>query len=191
MEDRVKLWNEKYLEEELLQLSPRIRKDIENISFPKISKVESSYLWGKVGSGKTIQAVFMLLSELRNEFVERRTRKAMFTSIPELLFEFKKSYSTQINKEDKETEEDIVNKYSTVHLLVLDDFGVERITDWSFQLLYIIINYRYENMKKTIFTSNFSLLELAERLGDDRIPSRIQQMCKVVEFTGHDYRMRK
>ena len=80
-----------------------------------------------------------------------------------------------------------MDKYGDYHLLVLDDFGVEKISDWSYQLLYMLINRRYNNLKTTIFTSNFSLEQIAQQLGDDRLTSRIQHMCDVQKFEG-DYR---
>lgn len=183
-------WNETQQEIELekFNLPSRILKDIKQIPFPEIDIVKSSYLFGKVGTGKTVQAIFLALADLRNGFVKEEqegSHSALFISVPELLFEFKNTYS---NPESETTENDLIKKYSTVDLLILDDFGVEKTTDWSFQLLYIIINRRYENMKKTIFTSNFSLTQLAEKLGDDRLPSRIQQMCETVLFRGKNYR---
>ena len=184
-------WNENNLKQELAKLPPRIRRDIEHIPFPEIDVVKGSYLCGKVGSGKTIHAVFLMLTDLRNGYVRGRnvgSYEAIFISVPELLFEFKRMYSNHNETEDGLTEDDLVKKYSGVGLLVLDDFGVEKTTDWSFQLLYLIINRRYENMKKTIFTSNFTLEQLAEKLGDDRLPSRIQQMCEIVFFNNQDYR---
>lgn len=187
-ETRLKQWDEMYLEEEINKLPPRIQKDIKSITFPNINQIESSYLWGTIGSGKTIKAVFMMLSYLRDEYVIRHKKEALFIPVPELLLEFKSSYSH--NREDIPDETELIKKYSEIDLLVLDDFGVEKITDWSFQLLYIVINRRYENLKKTIFTSNFNLEQLAEKLGDDRIPSRIQQMCEIIQFNGKDYRVR-
>lgn len=187
-EIRLKQWNEIYFKEEINKLPPRIQKDIKIISFPDINQIESSYLWGTIGSGKTIKAVFMMLSYLRDEYVIRHKKEALFIPVPELLLEFKSSYSH--NREDAPDEMELIKKYSEIDLLVLDDFGVEKITDWSFQLLYIVINRRYENLKKTIFTSNFNLEQLAEKLGDDRIPSRIQQMCEIIQFNGKDYRVR-
>jgi DNA replication protein DnaC len=171
-----------------LDLPPRILKDIDVLPFPVIDAVRSSYLCGKVGSGKTMRAVFLMLADLRNGFIRGYTvgaRQALFISVPELLLKFKSTYS---NPQSDITEEQLIKKYSDVSLLVLDDFGAERTTDWSFQMLYIIINRRYENLKKTIFTSNFTLDQLADKLGDDRLPSRIQQMCEIVLFTGQDYR---
>jgi DNA replication protein DnaC len=189
-EAREQRWKEFHLEKELQKLSPRICKVVKTLPWEEIKDVESTYLWGTIGSGKTIQVTCMMLAELKNTFMERKDTKAEFISIPELLLKFKNSYSNQKEEDVKITENDLIEKYSEIPFLVLDDFGVEKITDWSFQLLYIIINRRYENEKKTIFTSNFSLQELAERLGDDRIPSRIQQMCKVVKAKDVNYRVR-
>ena len=173
---------------EKLNLPVRIKNDLKNIPFPEIDSVKSSYLYGKAGSGKTIRAVFLTLADLKNGYIKEeypRTQKAMFVSVPDLILKFKSLYS---NKNNDVSEEDLVDLYSKVDLLVMDDFGVEKTTDWSFQLLYIIINRRYENMKKTIFTSNLSLKQIAEKLGDDRLPSRIQQMCEIVFFKGKNYR---
>jgi len=191
MTDRLKIWQDKYLPKILDKLSPRIQRDMKELPFPKqIDKVESTFIHGRIGSGKTIQAVFMMLSESKIQFINRQPHQVKFIPAPELLLEFKSIYNKKAKDEMDLTEEELVEYFSTIPLLVLDDIGVEKITDWSFQLLYIIINRRYENLKKTIFTSNFSLLELAEKFGDDRIPSRIQQMCKIVKSKNIDYRVR-
>jgi len=189
MKDRAEQWDTKFAKEITEKLPLRIQKDIQNLPTPKIDKVEGTYLWGRIGSGKTIQAVFMMLAKQRIDFINAcpNRGKSIFITVPELLLEFKAGYSTN----EGPTEAELVEKYSDIPLLILDDFGVERTTDWSFQLLYIIINRRYENMKMTIFTSNFNLAELAEKLGDDRIPSRIQQMCKIVKSKDVNYRERK
>ena len=186
--ERLKIWQEKYLPKILDKLSPRIQRDMDKLIFPKqLNKVESTFIHGRIGSGKTIKAIYLMLNEASNCFVNRQPHHVKFISAPELLLEFKNTY----NKTEGEiTENELVEYYSTFPLLVLDDIGVEKITGWSFQLLYIIINRRYENLKKTIFTSNFNLTELAEKLGDDHIPSRIQQMCQIVKSKDVDYRAR-
>jgi DNA replication protein DnaC len=68
-----------------------------------------------------------------------------------------------------------------VDLLILDDLGVDKPSDWVLNVLYNIINYRYENLKKTIITSNFSLDEIAEAFNDNRITRRIERMCIIEE----------
>ena len=85
--------------------------------------------------------------------------------------------------------EEVLNEYEQAHLLIIDDLGAENITDWSYEMLYQIINYRYSNLLPTIFISNLSDLELEKKL-DKRIVSRIYEMCKKgIRLTGKDYRI--
>ena len=61
------------------------------------------------------------------------------------------------------------------------------ITDFVEEKLYYLINNRYINMLPTIFTSNFSITELAGRIGE-RSASRIVEMCDIFELGGDDKR---
>lgn len=72
--------------------------------------------------------------------------------------------------------------------LVIDDIGAEKVTDFVLEFLYTITNRRYENLKRTIFTTNLSLSEFQERYGD-RILSRLSEMCIMVELKGKDRRV--
>ena len=72
--------------------------------------------------------------------------------------------------------------------LILDDMGAEKTSEWSIQTLYSIIDRRYRDEKQTLITSNLTLDEIAEKVGD-RIASRIAGMCKVVEIKGKDRRI--
>lgn len=197
-EDRKKLWLKEYLPLSIKSnFSPVIQKALQKIPYPKevenMEDVKSVYIHGPRGTGKTIRASFLLLQELRNNFIKRHGGcKCIFITVPELLLKFKNSYHPQFKKvQEQETELEILDKFSNVDLLVLDDIGAEKTTDWSFQMLYILINRRYENMMKTIFTSNLSLEQLAEKLQDDRISSRIQGMCEIVKMSGKDFRTKK
>ena len=76
-------------------------------------------------------------------------------------------------------------------VLVIDDLGIGRDTEFAFQTLYEIVDGRYMAMKGgLIVTSNLSLDDLAAKLGDDRIPSRLASMCKVIRMTGADKRVK-
>ena len=109
----------------------------------------------------------------------------LFVSIPDLLLEIRHSF-----KEKSETDEqDIINKYSEIDLLVLDDLGIEKTSEWSIQTLYTIIDRRYRDMKRTIITSNLNLKEIADKL-DDRISSRIAGMCDCITLKGADRRLK-
>lgn len=164
---------------------------IENLNIKEVSEkdwVEGSFIYGPNGTGKTTMAIYMLLQEAKMSYIYRHGGfKIAFITTSELLLKFRETYTKNSDISEKE----ILDTYSNVDLLVLDDFGVEKTTDWSYQMLYILINRRYENMKKTIITSNFTLEQLAEKLGDDRIPSRIQGMCKMIQMTGTDRRAKK
>lgn len=177
---RAQRWDEKF-SKNLAIFPKRISNVLENYPFEYSDQpTESIYLWGKSGTGKTIRAAQMLLNWRRNNFIVMDTSKTdQFTTVSEFLMKIKSTFNSDSNV----TESDIVETYANYDLLVLDDFGMEKVTDWSYQMLYILINRRYEHMKTTIFTSNFDLNQLADAIGDSRIPSRISEMCKVIELT--------
>jgi DNA replication protein DnaC len=100
----------------------------------------------------------------------------LFVSFPELLAEIRDTYD---NTEKRESE--VMKKYLDANLLVLDDFLSTRPTDWVIDILYYLINHRFEYLKKTIITCNMSLEELEKRMGDQRITSRINLMCEIEE----------
>ena len=72
-------------------------------------------------------------------------------------------------------------------LVVLDDLGAERRSDWVVEQLFDLVDARYGAMLPTVLTSNFSMKELAERL-DIRIVDRLQEMVRVVPLTGKSRR---
>jgi DNA replication protein DnaC len=161
----------------------RLQHDLLNIPAPELpAEITSTYIFGKADTGKTVYAAFMMLQEVKALYLAGgpidQYQKCIFISTPELFHKIKTSYNHMAGDE---TEDELINYYSRVHLLVLDDIGVDKATDWVLQTLYLIINRRYEAMKKTIFTSNLSLEALAASLGDDRITSRIARMGQVFE----------
>ena len=186
--------------------SPRIIRDLEKFE-PSgeinslITKIQQEkgigiYLHGDAGSGKTVLAA-MLLEALRLEDYLHLTlllkdengediRKswAYFISVCDLLAELRATFSNQ-----EHSEMEIIEKYSEAKYLILDDIGIEKTTDWTFQTLYLIINRRYEYLRPTVFTSNLSLEKLAEQLGDDRISSRIFGMCHIHSMKNADRRV--
>jgi len=164
----------------LKELFPRIQKDLEKIgelSFDVSTDVVlSCYLHGKVGGGKTIYAAQLYLAEKKKAYITGIDVNCLFYSVPVFFQDLKNVY--QNNSSEKE----FLNKFYETDLLIFDDLGVEKSSEWAWNILYLVLNYRYENLKKTIITSNLNLKELSEKLGDDRIPSRISRMCKIIEF---------
>lgn len=74
-------------------------------------------------------------------------------------------------------------------LLVFDDIGVEKATDFVLESFYLIINEKYNQMRPMVFTSNMSLGQIAMNL-NDRIASRIAEMCEIVKMKGKDQRLK-
>src|SRR5688572_33336762 len=77
-------------------------------------------------------------------------------------------------------------------LLVLDDLGAERLTDWVEETMSLIVNTRYNERRATIFTSNYEDIpdevnSLLVRVGF-RLHSRLREMCEFLEYDGPDYR---
>ena len=158
-----------------------VMNDINEKLREKISSMPNNiYIQGPAGTGKTHLAVAMLNQDLRER------KEVLFITVTNLLIEIKSTFNSQSDK----NEQDIVEKYSDVDNLYLDDIGAERITDWSASLIYSIIDRRYGFEKRTIFTSNLTLDELNEKLGG-RISSRIAGMCEFIELLGDDRRLKK
>lgn len=161
---------------------PRIQKVLISKITEKeiITPIESTFITGEVNFGKTILACQMMLQEQKNVYLRNGPKDASdlckFVSVPDLYEEIKATF----NPDSNNSTQDVLNSYCNTRLLVLDDFGTIKPTDWVLQTLYQIINYRYDYLKTTIVTSNHSLPEIAKILGDDRITSRIDRMCKVI-----------
>ena len=176
---------------------------------------ESAYLHGSAGTGKTIAAIALMFDSLsKNKHVKYVMKKFnvlndefdphgpedlryLYVRTPDVLSQIRATFDKKKQRnhadeqgDEQETERSIIKKYSEVDFLVLDDLGVEKITDWSFTVLYLIIDNRYNNYKQTVITSNDTLDELAKKLGEDRIPSRICGMCTTVDMNGNDYRLK-
>ena len=112
-------------------------------------------------------------------------KHAIFWPITELLYELRQCYNTETNTSEKT----IVESCIKVPWLYLDDLGTEKTSDWTLQILYMIINARYGDMKPIIVTSNFNSQQLSTHIGD-RVASRIMDICKIVKISGEDRRIK-
>jgi DNA replication protein DnaC len=133
---------------------------------------ENLFLWGTAGTGKT-----HLATALIRQYREGRVVKPQHI------------YRACRGLKDGKEEQAAINEFRDCPYLGIDDLGADKKTDFSFSTLYEIIDGRdmYER-KGLIITSNLSLGDLAARLDDDRIISRINGMCKIIELTGKDGR---
>ena len=188
------MWDDRKFKDASALFSPRIAKELrthwDSMKIdPNDCKVSQGlYLYGAVGCGKTLYAARLLMELKRLSFMSYHLPyiEGSFIAAGNLLEELRACFDPKAEY----TSQELIAGYSQLDVLLLDDLGTQKTTEWAFQTLYLILNNRYENLKTTIITSNLSLEALADQLGDDRIPSRIQEMCRIKEMVGSDYRGR-
>ena len=128
-------WENKYRQQVVDDFPKRIRKDLEIIPVPdNLPKLESLYIQGPVGTGKTLWASWLYLEAWKQKYLNATAEKVLFVSVTEFLNLIKKSY----NNPDLD-EQQLLDEYSTAGFLVLDDLGAERVTEWALPLLYLLI----------------------------------------------------
>ena len=119
-------------------------------------KVKGIYLHGNFGCGKSY-----LISALFNELAKKNI-KSIVIYFPELLRSLKASFN---NEEDKDEFEERFNEIKEAPLLLIDDIGAEKVTEWSRdEILGSILQYRMNQNLPTFFTSNLSIDDLEEHL---------------------------
>lgn len=138
-------------------------------------------LYGSVGTGKTHLAV-AIIDYIARFYKRQIMPDIIFSSSVNILSEIRLAYKSQ-------EAEQVCSTYERSTLLVIDDLGTEKVTDWVHELFYRIIDYRYSNLKSTVITTNYQMSEIADRLGD-RFVSRIREMCDGVKFEGRDWRLK-
>lgn len=157
--------------------------------------IQSVLLSGSTGCGKTHLAVSILRHKITDsgqvfhsmiDYPARNKVKAVFITVPELLLQIRASYNRQ---NSGMTEEEIVDEYGSVSLLILDDLGSEKPSEWAESTLYLIIDRRNRENRWTIVTTNLTLEEIEARMGA-RIASRLSDM-KVIRLKLPDYRKKR
>ncbi len=138
---------------------------------------------GTSGIGKTGLSISIYRELFQQSKIESKNFK--FITAPELLFAWRKCFENN----SAETESQILDKYSDCDLLILDDLGSEKTSDFAIQSLYLLIDRRIRNMKSTIITTNLSLEQIEEKL-DARIASRLSGM-KIIKINMPDYRKKR
>ncbi len=142
-------------------------------------------LVGPVGVGKTHLAVAILL-----ELVDTMGVRGVFCDFTDLLARIQASFS----RGSEESEDEILAIYREADLLVLDELGARRPTDWARDVLYGLLNTRYNRKRVTILTTNYE--DKPRKPGDETLElrvgtpvrSRLFEMSRLVEIGGKDFR---
>ena len=143
------------------------------------------YIWGgSTGTGKTSWACKIMSHYFRKiTFNTGLEKEGLFIFLPSFLEDIRNSYS------DKDPDfEQILEMVNNCKLLIIDDIGAERVTEWVAERMVSIINRRSSNGLCTIYTSNLSPDQLKEKLGD-RIASRVFGGSQIIEIKGGDRRL--
>ena len=125
-----------------------------------------------------------------NELVDTKGASALFCDFSDLLDRIQASFG----KGNDESQDDIVAPYRDADLLVLDELGARRPSDWVREILYGLLNTRYNRRRLTILTTNFAdepdarggeTLEM--RVGAP-VRSRLWEMSQLVSIQADDFR---
>lgn len=135
------------------------------------------WLSGPVGTAKT--TLGMLVCKAAAE----AGRTVAIYSLPQLLNTIRDTFDTD------RSQSELLDRLAHVDLLHLDDVGAEKSSAWVLEVLYIVVNSRYEDQRSTIITTNIvDLAELGAQIGE-RTVSRLHEMCEQHEITGPDLRV--
>ncbi len=154
---------------------------------------------GKIGTGKTHLAVAITKDLILNKGIS-----CLFYDYRELLKEIQNSYNSTVQT----TELDVLRPVFDTDVLVLDELGAVKPTEWVWDTVSLILNTRYNHDRTTIITTNFEDQPAAgvnggsaaargaaraESLGDrigERMRSRLHEMCRIIKMEGEDFRQK-
>lgn len=188
-----------YENEKLLRAVGKARKFADE--FPAVDK--GLLFIGPCGVGKTHLAVSVLREALG------KGMRGVYYDTRSLLSIIRSTYSPVT----RASEAEVLDEVMRAELLVLDDLGAERLTDWVEETMHLIVATRYNEQRPTVFTTNYEDVpdeapdveprhfgpgpgagkagkneeRLLDRVGR-RLLSRLREMCEFLEYDGPDYR---
>lgn len=150
-------------------------------------------LIGTIGVGKTHLAAGII-----RELILSKGIPCLFYDYRELLKQIQNSYNDSVQA----TELQVLRPVFETEVLVLDELGAVKPTEWVWDTVSLILNTRYNDNRTTIITTNFDDKPAGliagprgasreETLGDrigERMRSRLHEMCRIVKMEGADFR---
>jgi len=177
---------ENFIQSQIDHYIPKRYRDCSKDDIPKevaekinkaLEEGKGLFFYGQAGTGKT-----HIMYAILKEFITKRINSFSFVDMPFLSIKIKNYI-----KEDTDPIEN-VRIYTRPDYLFIDDLGVEKMTDFLFENLYLIIDTRYKDLKQCFISSNYSIKEISENI-NDRIASRISEMCEIIHLKGEDKRV--
>lgn len=163
----------------VLDAAKRRVQEFTDAWLPGINNGRGALLMGPCGSGKTHLAVAALLEIIDGG----KPGKLLFSNFQDLIQEIQASFDS----EDAPSKSEILHPLLEVDLLVLDELGSQKPSMFVQDILYYVINSRYNAQRTTIFTTNY-IDDLADRISE-RLRSRLYEMAEEIRLSGvPDYR---
>ena len=166
-----------------------------------IDQGKGLFLKGPVGTGKSHLSVSILRAVLQNHSDRFGTPASQSVYIGEPVYEgyccsvvsvvdllglLRESFSAQQLRAPARR---LLWRARSDDLVILDDIGAEKPSDWVAEQLYALIDVRYRMLRSTVFTTNCTMKQLESQIGL-RSVSRIMEMCEGVKVDGEDWRKR-
>ncbi|SFC52830.1 ATP-binding protein [Bacillus sp. UNCCL81] len=140
-------------------------------------KQDGLLIWGAYGNGKSHLAAAV------TNVLNNKGYIVVFQSVPELLERIKSTF----NNDNKETKQQIMKALLECDLLVLDDIGAEKLTDWVQEVMFNIIDGRYRKKLPIFYTSNLKPVELSIQIGP-RSYDRLVETSLTIENKATSFR---
>lgn len=132
------------------------------------------------GSGKT-----RLMVSCGNALIKTYKQRVRFITTLDLLGRIRDTYNRKKNDDEAYTEQQLINEFCEIPVLILDDIGTEQCSPFVTEVFFKILDTRMTHKKVTLITSNLTIEDLKH---DERIKSRLRRMVIRVQMPEEDIR---
>jgi DNA replication protein DnaC len=165
-----------------IQLADTAHRSIHGLVDATAEPKRGYLFYGNPGTGKTLLGCIAI-----NELMLRWTKPGRFLNLSRKYFQKLKDTFSEDSANYGQTWQ-ILEELCNMPYLILDDFGIQRGTEWEMEMLYNLVDARYGDERFTVVTTNQPLEEI-KNLSQGRIYSRLVEMCHLIPMDGPDYRM--